>query len=482
VRAYTPPQMVGVSVGSYRILGPLGEGGMGVVYRAEHVLLGRPAAVKVLLPEHSRNQEIVNRFFNEARAATAIRHPSIVEIYDFGYHADGSAYIVMELLEGEGLSRRLAREGRLELPRAVAIARQISGALSAAHARRIVHRDLKPDNVFLVADPEVPGGERIKLLDFGIAKLSAESATGMRTRTGSVMGTPTYMAPEQCRGVALDHRADLYALGCILFEMVLGTPPFRGEGSGDVLAAHIHLAPPLPRSIAAEVPVPLENLMLALLAKAPDKRPSSAGHVVQLIDSLGVAGWLGDVGLSPARFGARQSAPTTLSGAARVTAVTQRGRGSRWATYGLIGAAALAIGVGVVVSRVGNSESPLSIASSRTVVAASTPPAIEQAAAVPVAAPPAPDTAIARPGAAVTPASIDVQITSSPEGAEILMGTTSIGRTPLHTQVASAPSLVLVVRLAGYVDATVNTSADGPLRRHIVLKKRPRRETSRNPF
>src|SRR5262245_17472971 len=140
--------MIGTQIGAYVVTGKLGEGGMGAVYTAQHALLGRPAAIKVLLPELSRNQDVVNRFYHEARAATAIRHPGIVEIYDFGYHADGSAYIVMELLEGQSLGARLAAQRRLPFEQALPITRQIAGALAAAHAKGIVHRDLKPDNVF----------------------------------------------------------------------------------------------------------------------------------------------------------------------------------------------------------------------------------------------------------------------------------------------------------------------------------------------
>src|SRR5207248_990205 len=158
---------------------------------------------------------------------TTVRHPGIVEIYDFGFLADGCAYIVMEFLDGQGLAGRIAARGRMPALEALSIARQIAGALSAAHGKSIVHRDLKPDNVFLVRDPEMPSGERIKLLDFGIAKLAGDTGiNAQKTRTGAVMGTPTYMAPEQCRGVGVDHCADLYALGCILFEMLCGRPPF----------------------------------------------------------------------------------------------------------------------------------------------------------------------------------------------------------------------------------------------------------------
>ncbi|HZJ67230.1 MAG TPA: serine/threonine-protein kinase, partial [Kofleriaceae bacterium] len=278
--------MEAVTIGQYRVTGVIGRGGMGAVYSAEHSLLGRPAAIKILLPELSQKQDIVMRFFNEARAATAIRHPGIVEIYDFGWTPEGAAYIVMEHLEGETLSRRAAR-ARFSWQNALAIARQIAGALSAAHAKGIVHRDLKPENIFLVRDPEVPGGERIKLLDFGIAKLAGETATTVHvTRTGAVMGTPTYMAPEQCRGVPIDHRADLYSLGCIVFELCTGRPPFVGEGAGDVLAAHIHVPAPTLAGAGVKVPAPVEHLLQRLLVKSPDRRIQSADELIREIDAV----------------------------------------------------------------------------------------------------------------------------------------------------------------------------------------------------
>src|SRR5262245_55878509 len=152
------PSMIDELIGNYRIVRKIGEGGMGAVYLAEHALLGRPAAIKVLLREMSHRQDLVTRFFNEARAATSVKHPGIVEIYDFGYHTDGSAYIVMEFLEGESLSTRLRRTGPLPEARAVALGRQVAGALAAAHAKGIVHRDLKPDNIFIVRDPDIADG------------------------------------------------------------------------------------------------------------------------------------------------------------------------------------------------------------------------------------------------------------------------------------------------------------------------------------
>jgi serine/threonine-protein kinase len=272
-------------IGQYRVTGVLGEGGMGVVYAAEHTLLDRPAAVKVLRPDLSRKQEIVTRFFNEARAATAIRHFGIVEIYDFGWTDDGSAFIVMEHLQGETLRAR-RRRAPMRWSTSLGIVRQIAGALGAAHAKGIVHRDLKPDNIFLVSDPEVPGGERIKLLDFGIARLVGAVSSGHKTKTGTVLGTPAYMAPEQCRGVAVDARADLYSLGCILFLLCTGRPPFVRGSKGDILAAHIREPPPTISSLVSGVPEELESLVRRMLAKAPADRVQTAGELIQLIDAV----------------------------------------------------------------------------------------------------------------------------------------------------------------------------------------------------
>ena len=273
-----------VTIGSYRITDVIGQGGMGVVYAAEHVLLGRPAAVKVLLADVSKRQDFVLRFFNEARAAAAIRHPGIVEIYDLGWSTEGAAYIVMERLQGESLARRATR-GRLPWRVALAVARQIAGALAPAHRKGIIHHDLKPDNIFLVPDRDVPGYERIKLLDFGLAKLTREGAPAHVTRTGAVTGTPTYMAPEQCRGGPVDHRADLYALGCLIFKLCTGRAPFVGPSNGDVLAAHLHKSPPRLGASVPDASPELDTLIERLLAKRPEDRPQSAEEVIQQIDA-----------------------------------------------------------------------------------------------------------------------------------------------------------------------------------------------------
>ncbi|MEZ4401043.1 MAG: serine/threonine-protein kinase [Kofleriaceae bacterium] len=328
---------IGATVGGYLLTGALGRGGMGMVYRARHNLLGRDAAVKVLRPELSRDQVVVGRFFNEARAASAIRHPGIVEIYDFGFDEAGLAYIVMELLDGEALATRIAA-GRRPLAAWWPIVRSIAVALGAAHARGIVHRDLKPDNVFLVADGEVAGGERAKLLDFGVAKLAPERGAAV-TQTGALIGTPTYMAPEQCRGVAVDHRADLYALGCIVFELCAGAPPFVGEGFGDLLAAHIHQAPP---DLATRgVPAPVAALVARLLAKDPAARPASADEVVHAIDALAGDARVATAPPSALAFAPTVAMPTTLGAAAGAMPPPPR-RG--WLIGAVVGGLVLASG------------------------------------------------------------------------------------------------------------------------------------------
>ncbi|HVV83239.1 MAG TPA: serine/threonine-protein kinase, partial [Kofleriaceae bacterium] len=305
--------MIGELAGSYRIVSKIAEGGMGVVYRAEHIMIGRPVAVKMLLPELSHQREVVTRFFNEARAATAVRHPGIVEIFDFGYTPGGQAYIVMELLDGEPVARRLRRIGQMPEAEAAAIIRTTASALGAAHTAGIIHRDLKPDNLFLCPDPAVPGGERPKILDFGIAKLSGPARQGPQmTRADAVLGTPTYMSPEQCRGAGeVDHRSDLYSLGCIFYELVSGRPPFTSTAPGVLLANHLMETPESPRSLVPNLSPACEAIILRLLAKRPEERYANAEALGQALDPIlaGPAAWV-----PPAiPGGAFEQAPTTVS-------------------------------------------------------------------------------------------------------------------------------------------------------------------------
>ena len=278
-------ELVGSKIQSYRIIRQIGRGGMGNVYEARHEQIERRAAIKVLHPEYARDAEMAQRFFNEARAANVVGHPGLVSIYELGTLETGAAYIIMEYLEGDSLRQRIRRPGGCPEVEALRIARQIAGALQAVHAKGIIHRDLKPDNIILVADSEVSGGERAKVLDFGIAKLlhGSESGRGL-TNTGAVVGTPAYMAPEQCgMRMPVSDRTDVYALGVMLFEMLAGKPPFFGEGPTALIGQHLFVdPPPLPQTVSPDA----AGLVLRMLAKGPADRPSMV-EVATALSSLG---------------------------------------------------------------------------------------------------------------------------------------------------------------------------------------------------
>ncbi|WP_428269473.1 protein kinase domain-containing protein, partial [Haliangium sp.] len=272
-------------MGRYRIVDKIAEGGMGVVYRAQHTLLAeRWAAIKFLRRSLSSEQEAVDRFFIEARAAASIGHAGIVEIFDFGYDEDNNVYLIMEYLEGETLKKRLRAQGILPTPEATALVRGVAGALEHAHAKNIIHRDLKPENIFLVKEPEFPGGLRPKVLDFGLAKLLEERGSG-HTRTGIMLGTPTYMSPEQCAGSrTIDHRSDLYSLGCIFYELVCGRPPFVSDSVGGLIGAHMYAeVPSLHRWNETIHPV-LEEVIITMLAKDPGNRFQSMGELRETLE------------------------------------------------------------------------------------------------------------------------------------------------------------------------------------------------------
>jgi serine/threonine-protein kinase len=337
------PGLIGTMLGSYRILGELSRGGMGEVYRAEHAVLERIVAVKLLHPELTANDELVTRFINEARAASAIRHPGIVEVLDFGHADDGRAYCVMEMLQGETLAQRIAQRGRLSEQEAAQITRGIAAALSAAHAKGIVHRDLKPDNVFLIPDPDL--GERPKVLDFGIAKLGERAPGDIKyTQTGALIGTPLYMAPEQARAAShIDHRADLYSLGCMLYEMLVGEPPFVATGAGEIIALQMFGSAQRPSERVPGLSPALDHIVVRLLEKEPQDRFQNAA---ELADALGVE--LGEVtARMPAATGPAKPAlyiPTHLDGPPTHLLGAPRSRGMTAAlvVLGVVAAAAIA--------------------------------------------------------------------------------------------------------------------------------------------
>ena len=261
--------------GRYRLLAPVGRGGMGVVYRAEHRLLGRAVAVKVLRREFSGDARVVQRFRREAVAAGALGDPHIVQVLDLGTEPGGSPYVVMELVEGRSLRELLAEAAPLPVERAVRIACQLLGALSTAHAKGIVHRDLKPSNVMLVRVDDEP--DFVKLLDFGICKLVGVPTAPHLTRAGALVGTPGFMAPEQIlAGREIDHRVDLWAVGALLYLALTGRRPYEGPGrAGEILATVERDVPP-PRVHRGALEPALEAVVLRALARERDERFATA--------------------------------------------------------------------------------------------------------------------------------------------------------------------------------------------------------------
>ncbi len=404
---------IGTRVGSYTITAKLGQGGMGAVYLAQHPLLERKAAVKILLPELSSHKDSVDRFFHEARTTARLRHPAMVDVYDYGTLPDGRAYLIMDFLEGECLEVRMRTRGALPAAEALRIARDVALGVSVAHAEQIVHRDLKPDNLFLL--PPLPGSleERVKILDFGIAKLAprpGELAPGV-TRAGALLGTPLYMSPEQCRGTGeVDARADIYSLGCILFAMLAGRPPFASDSMAELLAAHLVESPPFLTSLGVDVPDAVDALVQAMLAKSPGQRPRSMVLVAEDLDRL-----LRAAGSAPSRnartlslgthatVSTRRGRPnhgSAPSDAITVVGETLEGRSlsergqhtvgppSRWPRMALVVSVAMVVAGGGVAMLVPRIERP-----TQFVGASSAPPAVERAVVPPARAvepPPAP--------------------------------------------------------------------------------------------
>ncbi len=301
--------MIGRSLGHYQIVAKIGEGGMGTVYRAHDDRLGRDVAIKVVLAPHGANPDQLRRFEQEARAAAALNHPNLIAVYDVGQH-EGSPYIVTELLDGESL--RAHCQTPLSVTSAVNCAVQITRGLAAAHDKGIVHRDLKPENIFVTTDG------RLKILDFGLAKLvqpeapaGASMATAMAdTRGGTVLGTVGYMAPEQARGLPVDHRADIFAFGAVLYEMVAGARAFTGETAADVMTAILKEEPPPLSAAARPVPLALARIVERCLAKNPAARFRSADDLAFALESLSLPSSL--TGDRPAiAGGAATSRPST---------------------------------------------------------------------------------------------------------------------------------------------------------------------------
>lgn len=345
------PLLGAVLAGTYRIVRHLGRGGMGRLYEAEHARLDRCFAVKVLHEGHSRNRDTAARFEREARALSRIRSDHVLDVIDVLRTPDGRSAIVTARLDGEDLKARLDRVGRLTASQAVPLARQVCRGLAAAHAQGVVHRDLKPSNLFLETGAD--GRVTVKILDFGVAKLDGEPEL---TRTGAVVGTPAYMAPEQARGSAdVDERADLYAVGAVLYRMLTGRPPHTGEEPAAVLTSLLHEGPRRPRSLAPDIPLGLEAVIQRAMAREVDARPSEALELereLAAFDRGEEASARGDA--FETAQGREVGTPALPRGSvSRAEAITKRAGRARPLAVVLAGASSVAFAAAVVLLAVG---------------------------------------------------------------------------------------------------------------------------------
>ena len=406
--------MIGERIGHFNVIARLGRGGMGEVYRGEHESIQTPVAIKVLHTEISADTQHVQRFFNEARVVSRIKHAGVVKIFDVGFHG-ANAYLIMELLEGESLAQRIERCGRLSPAQIGDIGRQTASVLAATHKAGITHRDLKPDNIFLVQDADLADRERVKVLDFGIAKLSGTLAAASPHTIGT-MGTPAYMAPEQWGDSSLvDWRADAYSLGCVTFEMATGRPPFSARTIAEAYTQHAQAAVPSPRNLASDTPVDLDRLVVQLLAKQPEARGRSMDDIAKAFEGISGNASL-PLTLAPLVAGPRVTTPlqTTLSASSGAIAVEpkRRGSGKRIALGALVAAAMAAVTIAVILIITSSRES-----SPPPAVEPATLPAVEHATTTPPA--PTPVTEPAKTPAVPAAASPPVPIESPSQPAHV---------------------------------------------------------------
>ncbi|MFO8071882.1 MAG: serine/threonine-protein kinase [Polyangia bacterium] len=465
--------------GRYAVERLLGEGGMGAVYQGLHVMVGRKVAIKFLHSELTGSEEVVKRFYREARAAAAIGHRNIVEVLDVGLSELGEPYLVMEFLEGESLGDMLERVGPIDLGAACGVLDPALRALSAAHAKGIVHRDLKPDNIFLGHGQD--GEVEVKLIDFGISKFADAGGESQLTQTGSLLGTPAYMSPEQARGDReLDARADIYSMGVILYQALTGRMPFEGEHYNALLISVLTEEPLDPAEAHAGFPEQARELVMSALAKDPAQRPQSAAEMLERLKELGVyeerteqltrvassiekrnvaAGDVGDA----LREGSGSSASAVYSqmmreGTSGVWAGT-RPKGSRRRKGLLVGlgAAAVAVVAAVVLAWVYSGEEA------------------DEAVEVPLAAAepePAGEPA-GEPAAAEEPGAVQIEVAGAPEGARIYYDGAPVPQNPFPVE--RRETLVrLEVRADGHEPFVTAVIPSEDLKIEAELKEEPR--------
>jgi serine/threonine protein kinase len=485
-------ELHGQLAGEYRILRKLGSGGFGTVYEAEHPLLKRKAAVKVLHAHPAMDSIAVQRFIEEARSASQIRHRHIVDIFSFGTLPNGQYFYVMDLLEGAPLDQYLKEQGRLAPELALPLLWPVARAVDALHAASIVHRDLKPGNIFLAWESS---GEVVpKLLDFGLVKLLSNPV--VHTASGVPMGTPYYMSPEQCRGEKIDARADVYSFGVICHELFTGQVPFGGDSATSVLVAHVLHAPPRMSEICPSLSPDLDEPVLRMLSKDPAQRPASVGAALEALEraanTVGVSMsdgrlWLPRPVSKPPAQSFETDATSEQSGMRAGPSLL--GAGASKARAWWLGAALLAA---LVLTAAGLS---------RLNKGSSAPPAPEQNAQLVAAPTVAPEPAVARqvaqvaqaapPPAAPTQATVTLMLRGAPVGAAVLLGDRQLGTAPGPISVPYGDqALQLNVVAPGYGPKTITVTPNAALDVLIAPDRRsrgtgPKRAVPRdleNPF
>ena len=453
--ATPPPSKVDPYIGKiidgrYLVERLLGEGGMGVVYAGRHRVIDKRVAIKILRGEMASDHDLTERFLQEARAASAIGNPHIVDISDFGQLPDGCTYFVMELLDGKALSAVTEElHGPMPVARLSHIAKQIAQGLAAAHAANIVHRDLKPDNVMLITR----GGERdfVKVLDFGIAKVG--SATKKVTRAGTVFGTPHYMSPEQAAGSTVDHRTDIYSLGIILYELASGKVPFDADNFMGILTQHMYKAPVPIRALVPGVDVPpgLDAIILKALSKKADSRYASMEQLVADLEKL-------DKGLLPeavnemmARSGGF-NVPADYFRASRMPApvpATPRIPKERWPLYAVIAAVGTGLGiVGMVLVARGGGGTANATAPAAALTVTS-PPAVAHPAPSVTTAP-----SLTVSAASAAPVQHEVLVSVAPSDATLTRDGKDLGGAPIALRLVDGQSATIVAARKGYKTKT----------------------------
>jgi serine/threonine-protein kinase len=474
-----------VVAGRYRVLEKLGEGGMGVVYLAEHVTIEKRVALKVLLHEYARKPDLKDRFLQEAKAAARIGHENIVDITDFGDTPDASVFFAMEYLEGRDLSRAIKGEGPFPWNRAKPILLQICRALGAAHAKGIIHRDMKPENIHLI---EREGrADFVKVLDFGIAKMSVEDTGKRLTRTGMIFGTPEYMSPEQAQGNQPDHRVDIYAIGVIMYEMLTGAVPFKADTFMGILTKHIFEQPAPPSQVSPDVQIPAEVEEIVLRAMAKDREDRFQSMTEMAAALVQASGRLtrptGDnTAVEPRRFGTSAGEParpavTSARGTIEPSSgealdldapLPRRRVGPRLILVGLATAAIIGgVVVAATLARNGDDEAAAEDRTAATAADASAPRA---------AKPIAPRTL--KPDATPRPERVRVKIDSRPSGAQIFLGRPAAGKKPagetpttLELPRHEGKTRALTIRLEGYDAARRFVSTDKDSELTVVLER-----------